>query len=115
MSYERKQIPAMIDALEAAKKYLWSGVGPEKPPLEMFICHCLEKVERRGGRAGNGAHHAISVIEDAIRPCSTLESWLEQNGCVKNMLINDRLMQRLRRKWIDKMIADLKRFADDAG
>lgn len=113
MSYERKQIPAMIEVFEAAKAYLWDGTGYEGYDEYTFICSCIDRVSDTMEDEGP-AYCALDLVTRSLDGRVTLNQWLDAEGYTEEVIENDEVMQRLRREWIDKIIADLKRFANDA-
>lgn len=114
MSYERKQIPAMIEVFEEAKTYLWNGIDDEAPGQETYICFCIDRVSDTM-EDETPAYCALDLISRALGDYSILNKWLRAEGYAKEVTGDHEVMQRLRHEWIDNIIADLKRFANDAG
>ena len=114
MSYERKQIPAMIEVFEDAKAYLWDGVrGDYHDVEEEFVCCCIYRVSDTM-EDSSPANCALDLVTSALGMHVTLNDWLESKGRTEKVTRNSEVMQSLRLKWIDKIIADLKEYANDA-
>lgn len=98
MGYRKEDIPGMINALEDAKSRLWRGadwdIGGHR-----FLCFAIH--DDKG----------IELVQQSIDPHYTFEGWLEAKAGIVTGNVSDAFIQRLRFRWIDKMIADLKDYA----
>lgn len=104
MGYRKNDIPAIIVALESAKRHLWDGRSyQDYGRKEEFVCHALSA-------AGYGYGPAEELINTVLSKsgATTFCDWVQKNI---NPDASNRLIQSLRLKWIDKMIADLKEYA----
>jgi hypothetical protein len=99
MSYERKDIPALIALFKAAKVRLMRGRGAA------FLCRVIEEIESPVQWKASG------LVRDAIYGYYTLETWArETNGNYLHAETSASLRQ-IRIQWCDKIIADLREYA----
>ncbi len=104
MSYRIEDIPAMIEALQACKQYLWDGRFPRTLDGECeYICDALDMVGNRG------ADKAQRMVMVALTGSGTFTGWYYVQTSWPTPL-PPRQMQALRLKWVDKMIADLRAY-----
>jgi hypothetical protein len=100
MSYERKDIPALISLFKSVKKRVQASDGSG-----YFICHAIDKVN------SFVASEARSLVRDALEGNFTLSGWITSTHGEEFAPIDNRESKHLRLRWCDKIIADLKEYA----
>lgn len=96
MSYRREDIPELIRAFQAAKSALSNHVP--------YLCIVLN----RG--ASPAKDTAIGIVEGALGGSYTLESWAN-GGVVSRPIWGVREARRMRARWCDKIVRDLREYA----
>lgn len=108
-------------------KYLWNGQTTDElgnDLKEEFLCHAIMRAGR-GGDVGWGMYTYRStqeverrlqdirdVIEQRLFPYSSLAAWLTYCGDVRQADLTSVNLQKHRRKWALKMIAEFKAKGD---
>lgn len=99
MAYSREDIPGMIDALLAARALI---AARERN----FICSAIYAAETRGHISGGTGLRVRAMIADALGgPYCFLEDWTGIE------IPTESGARKIRLKWIDKMVRDLKEYA----
>jgi hypothetical protein len=100
MSYERKDIPVLIDLFKAVKERVQASEGSG-----YFLCHAIDKVNSLG------AGEARGLVREALEGYFTLSTWISQTQGEDFAPISNSESKKLRIRWCDKIIADLKEYA----
>ena len=99
MSYRKEDIPGMIKALQRARDNIVPPYG---------VCNALNL----GAMHSNDWVHVSlvkKIISVQLQGHVWLEGWLRQ----RDIFVTKGDMKRLRIRWIDKMIADLREYAKE--
>ncbi len=99
MSYERKDIPALIVEFQKAKRDISKSEG-----VDYFLCNALGRSD-----ADEASTKARELVREAISGHFTLQDWFLTQG--RPMFLDNSGSSRLRIRWCDKIIRDLKKYA----
>jgi len=104
---QRKEIAAVF---RAAKKYLWNGraYGPN-PGNWVYICFAIDDTRRQGGKSGQAADNATSVIQDRLTPRGCVDSWLAHEAKVDVSLLHPANVQAYRHRWLNALIEEFSK------
>lgn len=98
MSYERKDIPALISAFRSVKKRIANR------ECTYFLCHALEKIE------STVRQNAIALVQESLHGSYSLASWIRRTQDPE-FDFNSFDCRLLRIRWCAKIIRDLKEYA----
>lgn len=108
-------------------KYLWDGLDPSdvhSEEKEEYLCHAITRAARGGQKNWmfnthrstpevEGRLQAVKdMIEQRLFPHNNLAAWLAHCGDVRSADMTAERLQKHRRKWALKMIAEFKRKGD---
>lgn len=94
MSYQRKDIPELIEAFKRAKAHL------RKDSVPVFVCHSLDKT--------GAPEMARELVRECLGSCFTLGDYYNHSPQFPS---SDEGKRKVRIRWCDKIIRDLKEYA----
>ena len=115
------------DLIRQALPYLWDGKDfgkMDQRNKEEYLCHAITRAGRGGHK--NWVYHehraqlyveqrikeVKDMIEKRLFPYNSLESWLQYVGDVRARDLTHENVQRHRKQWARRMIAEFKRKGD---
>jgi hypothetical protein len=112
-TFEQLQANAriIVKVLQDAKQYLYLGNGYHSSPLRrQFVCHAIRQTGDWNYDSADITHRVAKYVNDSLNGSSVFEDWLEKSmGETAYNALSHKQIQRLRLRWMNKIIRDLTR------